>query len=174
MSVSRQDKPASRNRARRSAGRPRSAPLRTADDSPDLARAFELAAFIESASDAVVGVSAAGLITGWGEGATRLFGYSRAEVLGQHVTVLAPADRAGEPGALIKRALSGERIEPVETERVTKDGRLLNVLLSAAPIWGDDHKFVGVVESSATSARSAAPKRLCVRASDATTRSSKP
>jgi len=59
--------------------------------------------------------------------------------------MLAPADRADEPGALIERALSGERIERVETERVAKDGGRLNVLLSVAPIWGDDREFVGLV-----------------------------
>lgn len=93
----------------------------------------------------MVGVSAAGSITGWGEGAKRLFGYSQAEALGQSITLLVPANRVQEPGALIERALSGERVERLETERVAKDGALLNVLLSVAPIWGDDHEFVGVV-----------------------------
>jgi putative two-component system response regulator len=142
--VSRQDKPVGRSRARYAAGRPRAA-RRASEGSTDFARAFELAAFIESASDAVVGISMEGLITGWGKGARLLFGYSRAEALGQPVAMLAPADLAHEPGALIERALSGERVERVETERVSKDGRRLNVLLSAAPVWGDDREFVGAV-----------------------------
>jgi PAS domain S-box-containing protein len=143
--LSRQGKPASRSRTRHASARPRPAQRPSSEGPTDLARAFELAAFIESASDAVVGVSPAGQITGWGEGASRLFGYSAAEALGQPITVLAPADRAQEPGALLERALSGERVERVETERVAKDGGLLNVLLSVAPVWGDDREFVGVV-----------------------------
>lgn len=143
--VPRQGKSASRRRTRHTTGGPRPAAGRALEGSTDLARAFELAAFIESASDGVVGVSPAGQITGWGEGASRLFGYSAAEALGQPITMLAPADRADEAGALIGRALSGERIERVETERVAKDGGLLSVLLSVAPVWGDDREFVGVV-----------------------------
>jgi len=143
--VPRQGKPASRRRTRHTTDRPRPATGRAPESSTDLARAFELAAFIESASDAVVGVSPAGQITGWGDGASRLFGYPAAEALGQPIAMLAPADRADEPGALIERALSGERIERVETERVAKDGGRLNVLLSVAPIWGDDREFVGLV-----------------------------
>jgi putative two-component system response regulator len=93
----------------------------------------------------VVGVSTAGSITGWGEGAERLFGYSQAEALGESVTLLVPANRVEEPLALIRRAMSGERIERLETVRVAKGGALLNVLLSVAPVWGDDHEFVGTV-----------------------------
>jgi putative two-component system response regulator len=139
------EKPVTRSHARHRAGTPRSAPRPASYDSSDLGRAFELAALIESATDAVVGVCPAGTITRWGAGAERLFGYSQAEALGQSITVLAPSDRIEEPGALIERAMSGERIERLETERVRKGGALLNVLLSVAPIWGDEHEFVGIV-----------------------------
>jgi PAS domain S-box-containing protein len=111
----------------------------------DLARAFELAALIESSSDAVVGISAAGVITGWGDGAQRLFGYEQAEVLGRSIKLIVPPDRFEEPAALIALAMSGERVERFETRRVAKDGTLRNVLLSVSPIWGDDHEFVGTV-----------------------------
>ncbi len=134
-----------RSRPPHRAGKPRSAPPRANYDSSDLGRAFELAALVESATDAVVGVCPAGSITGWGAGAERLFGYSRAEALGQPIALLAPPDRLEEPSALIECAMSGERIERLETERVSKDGALLNVLLSVAPIWGDTHEFVGIV-----------------------------
>ena len=90
-------------------------------------------------------MSPTGLITSWGEGAVRLFGYSRAEALGQCVTMLAPTDRAEEAGTLVKRVLTGERLERIETERIAKDGRRLNVLLSASPIWGADGEFAGAV-----------------------------
>jgi putative two-component system response regulator len=111
----------------------------------DLDRAFELAALIESSSDAVVGLSAAGLVTGWGDGAQRLFGYTPAEVLGKSVKLIVPDDRSEEPAALIALAMSGERIERFETKRLAKDGTLLDVLLSASPIWGEGHEFVGSV-----------------------------
>jgi PAS domain S-box-containing protein len=121
-----QEKPVARGHVRHRAGKPHPVPQRADYDSSDLGRAFELAALIESATDAVVGVCPAGSITRWGEGAERLFGYSQAEALGRPITLLAPPNRIEEPGALIRRAMSGERIERLETERVRKDGGLLD------------------------------------------------
>jgi putative two-component system response regulator len=113
--------------------------------SSDLERAFELAALVESATDAVVGVSPAGVITRWGKGATRLFGYKQSEALGKPIKMLAPAHRATEPSTLIERVRAGERIEQIETERVTRDGRLMNVILSVSPIWDRDKEFAGTI-----------------------------
>jgi PAS domain S-box-containing protein/putative nucleotidyltransferase with HDIG domain len=144
--VSRQDKPVDRSHARSRAGAAARRPKqRAGNGSIYLGRAFELAALLESTSDAVVGVSPDGLITGWGEGAQRLFGYPAAEVLGRQITILAPAERSLEAGGLIERVMSGARIERVETTRVTKEGRLLNVQLSVAPIWGEDQELAGAV-----------------------------
>src|ERR1700677_2650622 len=143
--VSRQDKPVGRGHARHRAGAPRAVTRRAPDSSAELSRAFELAALLECSSDAVVGISATGVITGWGDGAARLFGYSPEEALGQPVTMIVPSDRLGEPAALLARALDGERVERHETERIAKGGEPLSVLLSVAPVWGDDHEFVGTV-----------------------------
>jgi PAS domain-containing protein len=54
----------------------------------------EPASFIESASEAVVAVSPEGLITSWSDGAQRLFGYAREEIVGRSVLDLSPPDRA--------------------------------------------------------------------------------
>jgi PAS domain S-box-containing protein len=143
--ISRQGKPVGLSHARHRAGAGRRAKHRAGEGSTHLGRAFELAALLESTSDAVVAVSRDGLITGWGEGAMRLFGYSVAEIVGRPIASLAPAERSHEPGGLIERVISGARIERVETTRVTKDGRVLNVLLSVAPIWGEDQELAGAV-----------------------------
>jgi len=113
--------------------------------SSDLERALELASFIESASDAVVAVSADGLLTSWSDGAERLFGYSRAEIVGRSVLLLSPVGGAEEARVLLRGAQAGERVERVETERVTKDGRVLKLLVSVSPIWSQGGKFAGAV-----------------------------
>jgi putative two-component system response regulator len=143
--ISRPEKPVGLSQARHRAGAGRPAKRRAGEGSTHLGRAFELAALLESTSDAVVAVSRDGLITGWGEGATRLFGYSVAEIVGRPIATLAPAERSHEPDGLIERVISGARVERVETTRVTKDGGVLNVLLSVAPIWGEDRELAGAV-----------------------------
>ncbi len=114
-------------------------------DSADLERALEIASLIESASDAVVGVSPAGLLTSWSEGAEQLFGYSRAEIIGRSVLVLSPGEHAEEAKSLLEDVQRGERVERVDTERVAKDGRLLRLRVSVSPICSRDGEFAGAV-----------------------------
>jgi putative two-component system response regulator len=104
-----------------------------------------MASLIESASDAVVGVSPAGLLTSWSEGAERLFGYSRTEIVGRSVLVLSPGEHAEKARSLLEHVQRGERVERVDTERVAKDGTLLRLLVSVSPIRGRDGEFAGAV-----------------------------
>jgi putative two-component system response regulator len=105
-------------------------------------RALELVALSESASDGVIAATLAGTLTGWSEGAEQMFGYSRAEAIGKSLLMLSPSDRAEESIALHDAVRAGERFE-LETERVAKDGRVLKVRISGAPILDDDGEVSG-------------------------------
>jgi putative two-component system response regulator len=111
----------------------------------DFERALDLASLVETVSDAVIGVAPDGTITSWGDGAKRLFGYSPEEACGQPVGLLAPPDRTVEQETFLQRVLDGERIEQAETERVGKDGRTRQVLLSLAPIHDGQGELSGAV-----------------------------
>ena len=111
----------------------------------DFERTLELASLLETASDAVIGVAPDGTITSWGSGARRLFGYSSEEACGRRISLLAPPDRVAEPGAFLRRVLDGERIEQAETERISKDGRMLHVLISLAAVHDDAGEPAGAV-----------------------------
>jgi PAS domain S-box-containing protein len=136
---------ASRARTTRRAVADGSAAHNPLESSAEFKRVLELASLVESATDAVVGVSPAGVITSWGEGAELLFGYTREEAVGRSIEMLAPVDRLEEPSAFIEHVLSGQRIDRAETERLCKDGRSLNVLLSLAGIRGRDGAALGAV-----------------------------
>ena len=110
-------------------------PLETSNE---FKRVLELASLVESATDAVIGVTPEGVITSWGESAELLFGYTREEAVGRPITMLAPLDRSDEPTTFIEHVLSGQRVQRVETERICRDGRSVNVLLSLAAIRYDD------------------------------------
>ncbi len=60
----------------------------------DLRRATELqqrlAAIVESSDDAIVGKSLDGIIQSWNRGAERIFGYKAEEVMGKHISIIAP------------------------------------------------------------------------------------
>ncbi len=102
-----------------------------------------LAAIVESSDDAIVGKTLDGIIRSWNEGASRLFGYSAAEAIGQPITLIIPPERHGEEKAIIKRLRAGERIEHFETVRVTKEGRFVDISLTVSPIRNAEGDVVG-------------------------------
>jgi PAS domain S-box-containing protein len=106
------------------------------------ARAF-LAALVESSDDAIVGKTLEGVVTSWNEAAERLYGYAAGEMVGRSLSVIFPADRAGELAQLLARLRDGERIENHETTRVTKDGRLVEVSLTVSPVRDADGRIIG-------------------------------
>jgi len=107
-----------------------------------LERALELVALSESASDGVIEATMAGVLTGWSDGAERMFGYASREIIGKNLLLLSPSDRADESAALHDAVRAGERFE-LETERVAKDGHVLKVRITGAPVLDDGGKVVG-------------------------------
>jgi PAS domain S-box-containing protein len=107
------------------------------------AAAARLAAIVQSSDDAIVGKNLDGIITSWNEGAQRLFGYTAEEMIGQPVLKLLPADRQTEERDILSRLRRGERMDHFETERLTKDGRRINVSLTISPIKDAQGTVIG-------------------------------
>ncbi len=62
-----------------------------------------------------------------------MFGYSAAEILGKSVDPLIPPERAAETQWMAQCLQRGERLT-LETQRLSKDGVLLDVFVSSAPL----------------------------------------
>ena len=103
-----------------------------------------LAAIVESSDDAIVSKTLDGIITSWNPGAQRLFGFSAAEAVGQPITIIIPADRYAEEQRILSALRRGERVEHYETVRVAKDGRTLDISLTASPIFDEAGNVAGV------------------------------
>ncbi|MFF3510716.1 PAS domain S-box protein [Streptomyces sp. NPDC002573] len=106
-------------------------------------RINELAALVESSQDAILAKTLDGHITYWNAAAQRLYGFTAAEVLGRHVSVLAPSDRQEEITALLERLREGEKVEHFETLRVTSSGDMLDVDVTLWPTRAPDGSVVG-------------------------------
>jgi PAS domain S-box-containing protein len=94
----------------------------------------QLAAIVESSSDAILSGTLEGIITSWNKGAQRVFGYTAEEITGHSVTTLIPPERRDELVTILEAIGRDETIEPFETVRVRKDGRLVNVSLTVSPV----------------------------------------
>jgi PAS domain S-box-containing protein len=105
----------------------------------------QLAAIVESSNDAILSRALDHTVLSWNAAAERLFGYSAAEAVGRHLPeLIVPPDRWGEverngaPSDQVNAVINLDRV------RRTKDGRLIDVSLSQAPIKNILGKTVGV------------------------------
>ncbi len=90
---------------------------------------------------AIVALDLNGRVTVWNKAATRMFGWTADEVLGQSVPTI-PQDRRAEFEKGRLRIRSGEEVV-YESQRRRKDGSLVEVLISGAPITGPQDQVLG-------------------------------
>jgi PAS domain S-box-containing protein len=103
-----------------------------------------LSAIVDSSDDAIIGKSLDGLITSWNVGAQRMYGYMEAEVLGQPITILSPADRMDETKEILETIRRGERVLHLETIRLRKDGTSLPVSVTVSPVRDEAGTLIGI------------------------------
>ncbi|MGD9724486.1 MAG: response regulator [Pirellulales bacterium] len=103
----------------------------------------EFAAIIEASEDAIIGIDAEGRIRIWNSGAERLYGYTRAEAVGESLRLIAPRGTDRFSPLLTRVLREARRLEQFETVRRRKNGQLVDVSLSAVPVLGSDGRVLG-------------------------------
>jgi PAS domain S-box-containing protein len=116
---------------------------RERDRAGELLDARLLAAIIESSDDAIISKSLDGIIQSWNAAAERLFGYSAAQAVGRHISLVIPSDRIAEEDHIVASLRAGQRIDHFETERVRSDGQRILVSLTISPIKDDAGVVIG-------------------------------
>jgi PAS domain S-box-containing protein len=103
------------------------------------------AAIVESSRDGIIGQTLNGIVTSWNKGAERIFGYRADEAIGKSLLELIVPDAfADEAISILRRINAGESIEHFETYRRRKDGSLVEVSSTIAPICNEIGQAVGV------------------------------
>ncbi|MGA2996708.1 PAS domain S-box protein [Bradyrhizobium sp.] len=100
-------------------------------------------AVVESSNDAIITQTLDGTITGWNPAAEHLFGYTSIEAVGEHIDLIAPPERLAELRDILARIGRGEAIAHHETQRKTRDGRILDVSISISPLRSISGEIVG-------------------------------
>ncbi len=93
-----------------------------------------LALIAQQSSDAIIIHDLEGRISFWNAAAERLFGYKADEIVGRSAIQIAPAERQHEVRDTLDSIRRRERVEHLETQRLTSSGELVDVALSAAPL----------------------------------------
>jgi len=95
----------------------------------------QLAAVVATSSDAIILSDPDTRIVSWNAAAQRMFGWTAAEVVGQPLAVIVPAQRRHETRQNTDRLLRGEIPPAFETVRMAKDGRLLDVQIGLSGVY---------------------------------------
>ena len=104
-----------------------------APDSPELQRAY-LEQLVECAPEAISILDPEYRITRLNGEFTRIFGFGPEEAMGQRIdSLIVPPDRSAETRWITELLVKGQKVV-LETKRQRKDGTLLDVFISAAPI----------------------------------------
>ncbi|MBA2460446.1 MAG: PAS domain S-box protein [Actinobacteria bacterium] len=131
------------------------AKLATAEADRAHAESDRLAAIVDSSDDAILSMTRDGVITSWNGGAERLYGYAAGDVVGEHIGLLIPPERAGEERNILHHVLAGEPLQHYETRRQRKDGSVVDVALTVSPI----RDVEGQVTGASTIARDISERR---------------
>jgi PAS domain S-box-containing protein len=105
-----------------------------------------LAAIVESSDDAIISKDLNGVIRTWNPGAERVFGYTAAEAVGRSIRMLIPEERQDEEDRILATLRRGVKVDQFLTVRQRKDGRLIDVFVTASPIRDVDGRVVGIAK----------------------------
>jgi PAS domain S-box-containing protein len=108
-----------------------------------LQKQARLAAIVSTSDDTILSKTTKGIITSWNAAAERMFGYTEAEALGKHISLIIPTSRLKEEEFIISQIISGNKVDHFETVRIAKDGREVFISLSVSPIIDSDGKIIG-------------------------------
>ncbi len=98
---------------------------------------------VASSRDAIVTKTREGVVMTWNQGATEIFGFSAAEMVGQPVTRLFKPEDLPQERELLQRVLAGESVPNAEAVRLRKDGSEVHLSVSVSPIRDESGRIVG-------------------------------
>ncbi len=93
-----------------------------------------LALIVQQTADAIMIHDLNGNISFWNPAAQRMFGYAPEDIIGKSANLLMPPDHESEQARNMAVIVANSQVEYYDTQRVARDGKLLDVSLSAAPL----------------------------------------
>jgi len=93
-----------------------------------------LAVVVRDSNDAITVQDFEGRILAWNPGAEKLYGWKEVEALAMNIRDIVPEEKGDESLSFIKRLAAEDLIAPFQTQRVCKDGRILDIWLTATKL----------------------------------------
>ena len=106
-----------------------------------------MATVVRDSNDAITIQDFEGRITAWNRGAEQMYGYSEEEALLMNIECLTASGKIAEQEEFIHRLRAGEAITSFETQRVTKDGRVLDIWMTVTKLMDATGNAVGLAST---------------------------
>jgi two-component system, chemotaxis family, CheB/CheR fusion protein len=100
-------------------------------------RARRLAAVVQDSNDAVTVFDLRGRFIAWNKAASAMYGYSEAEALRMTVSEMLPGGTRLDHLDFVHHAANNEAQHSYETQRVTKDGHVINIWITLSVLSDD-------------------------------------
>jgi two-component system, chemotaxis family, CheB/CheR fusion protein len=103
-----------------------------------------MAVIIQDSNDAITVQDLHGRILAWNRGAQRMYGWSEAQAVGMNIMESVPESKRAEIEDFMRRLRAGEQIDSFDTQRKTKDGRILDVWLTVTRLLDDAQAITSI------------------------------
>ena len=100
----------------------------------ELTNLKRLETILHDSCDAILVQDFKGNIQSWSRGAEQMYGWGKAEALSMNIVELIPADKQKESALISKKLARGEKIKSFETQRLCKNGKIVDILLTATTL----------------------------------------
>jgi two-component system CheB/CheR fusion protein len=88
-----------------------------------------LAVIVRDSSNAIMVYNFKGQIMAWNPGAQKMYDWSEAEALTMNIKDITPESKRKEALDMIKKLSRNEEIQPLQTQRISKSGKMIDVWL---------------------------------------------
>ncbi len=102
-----------------------------------------LASLVRQSRDSIFSVTREGFISSWNPASETLYGYTLDEAINQPISVIVPESKSEESHLMFAAVLRGEMVF-FETLRQRKDGGLVDVAISGAPLRDAQGAIIGI------------------------------
>lgn len=102
-----------------------------------------LAAVVNSSDDIIISKTLEGVITSWNPAAERAFGFTEAEAMGKHISIVIPKNRLNEEDYILGQIRNGNKVDHFETIRHSKDKQEIHLSLTVSPVVDHTGKVIG-------------------------------
>jgi PAS domain S-box-containing protein len=87
-------------------------------------------------------VSIDNIIISWNNGSEKMFDYKATEIIGKSIYQIIPLELQSEQLEIFRKINSKGLLDYYETQRIRKDGKLIDVSLTVSPIFDDNGNLI--------------------------------